>query len=478
MRGSSLRIFCGYFGGETMKRVAIVGGGVAGLAAAYELARLARDGAAVQGVLFEASTRLGGIVETVREGGFVIECGPDAWVTEKPWARELAEELGLGDEVMTSNDAERKTYVLIDKKLQAMPDGMRMMAPVDLVALDASEMFSAEAKQAYRDEVGRAEELRASAPAEDESVAEFVRRHFGDEVLEKIGVPLLSGVFGGDVAKLSVRAVMAPFVAMELECGSLIVALQARAAAAKTDSVFTTLRSGMGTLVDRMIAAIPEEWVRLAAAVQFVSYGEEGWLVGTARGVERFDALMMAAPVDVARVLLEPVDERAAELMEMEASSAVVVGFGFPDSVKFAVPPGFGFLVPPGTDSLLLACTFVDQKFNSRVPPGGRLLRAFFGGKAADRLMRCGNDETAAVARLELARILGPLPEPQMTVVRRWPRSLPQYGVGHLERMKDLEARTRALDGLWLLGNGYRGVGVPDLIRDARTAARQFVERQ
>src|ERR1700692_4439775 len=176
-----------------MKRGAIVGGGVAGLAAAYELARQARGGAAVQVVLFESSTRLGGIVETVREGGFVIECGPDAWVTEKPWARELAEELGLGDEVMASNDAGRKTYVLIDRKLQAMPDGMRMMVPADLDALDASELFSAEAKQAYRDEAERAEELRTNAPEEDESVAESVRRHFGEEGVEEIWNPALSG---------------------------------------------------------------------------------------------------------------------------------------------------------------------------------------------------------------------------------------------------------------------------------------------
>jgi oxygen-dependent protoporphyrinogen oxidase len=222
-----------------------------------------------------------------------------------------------------------------------------------------------------------------------------------------------------------------------------------------------------------MIASIPEDWIRLGADVRFVSYGEEGWLVGTARGVERFDALLMAAPVDVACSLLAPVDAEMAPMMEMDASSAVVVGFGFPDDTKFSVPPGFGFLVPPGSDSLLLAATFVDQKFDDRVPQGGRLVRTFFGGKAAERLMRCGNDEIAAVARMELARILGPLPEPQVTVVRRWPRSLPQYAVGHLERMKTLEERVSMLNGLWLLGNGYRGVGVPDLIRDARAAARQ-----
>lgn len=455
-----------------MKRIAIVGGGVAGLAAAYELAQRMNSGAAIQVVLYEASTRLGGIVETVREGDFVIECGPDGWVTEKPWARQLAEELGLNDELMPSNDATRKTYILIDNQLRAMPDEMRMMVPADLDALDASELFSAEAKQAYHDERSRAEELKASAPHDDESVADFVLRHFGEEVLEKIGAPLLSGVFGGDVTRLSVRAVMAPFVAMEREQGSLIAALQKRWTS-KPTSIFTTLRSGMGTLVDRMIAEIPPRWIRLSAAVKYVSRDEGGWLIGTAHEVERFDVVLMAAPVDEARSLLAPVDTRMAELMQMDASSAVVVAFGFPDAGRFPVPPGFGFLVPPGSGSRLLACTFVDQKFSCRVPQGGCLLRAFFGGAVAERMMRCGNDEAAAVARLELARILGPLPEPQITVVRRWPKSLPQYGVGHLERMAELDSRVKTLDGLHLLGNGYRGVGIPDLVRDARAAARE-----
>jgi len=457
-----------------MKRIAIIGGGVAGVAAAYELGQLTRQGNHAQAVLFESSARLGGIVETVREGEFVIECGPDAWVTEKPWARELAEELGLGSELMPSNDDARKTYVLIENRLLAMPDGMRMMVPRDLDALDASDLFSAEAKQAYRNEVTRAEELKSRAPASDESVAEFVKRHFGEEVVEKIGAPLLSGVFGGDAGRLSVQAVMAPFVAMEREHGSLIAALQARRSLA-ADSVFTTLRSGMETLVDRMVAAVPPDWIRLNDAARFLSYDEEGWLVGTTHEVERFDAVLMAAPVDVAQSLIRPVDERMAELMQMEASSAVVVGFGFPDSGRFSVPPGFGFLVPPESGSLLLACTFVDQKFRHRVPEGGRLVRAFFGGAAAERLIPCGNDEIAAIARLELARILGPIPVPQVSVVRRWPRSLPLYGVGHLERMAELEHLAKKLKGLWLLGNGYRGVGVPDLVRDARWAAQAAI---
>ena len=154
-----------------MKRVAIIGGGVAGLAAAYELTRCARADAPLQAVLFEASGRLGGIVETVREGGFIVECGPDAWVTEKPWARELAQELGLGDEVMHSNDAGRKTYILAEKRLVAIPDGMRMMVPSNLDALDSSELFSAGAKQAFHRELARADVLRDEPPATDESGA-------------------------------------------------------------------------------------------------------------------------------------------------------------------------------------------------------------------------------------------------------------------------------------------------------------------
>ena len=461
-----------------MKRIAIVGGGIAGLTAAYELSQQARNGASIEVVLFESTHRLGGIVETIREGGFIIECGPDAWVTEKPWAKALADELGLADEIISSNDDTRKTYVLLDGHLQPMPDGMRMMVPTDLTALDNSELFSHEAKQAFHAEITRADELKATAPQHDESVADFVHRHFGNEVLEKIGAPLLSGVFGGDVAKLSIRAVMAPFVAMEQQQGSLIAALQSRAkTATEKPAIFTTLRSGLGTLIDRMIAAIPPEWIRLGDEVSFISNSDEGWIVGTAREVERFDAIIITTPIDAARSLLEPIDNRIAKLMEMDASSAVVVGFGFANAANFTIPPGFGFLVPPGSGSLLLAATFMDQKFPDRVPENGRLVRAFFGGAAAERLMRCGNDETASVARLELARILGPLPEPQVTVVRRWPRSLPQYSVGHLDRMAELTNRVQIIKGLTLLGNGYHGVGLPDLIRDARDAVRSITSR-
>ncbi|WP_263382213.1 protoporphyrinogen oxidase [Granulicella arctica] len=451
-----------------MKRVAIVGGGIAGVTAAYALAS---SGEPVEAVLFEASGRLGGIVETVRERGFVIECGPDGWVTEKPWAQELAEELGLGGEVISSNDATRKTYILKNGALVAMPDGMRMMVPGDLGTVDASSLFSDTAKRAFHEELTRTAELMASAPENDESVASFVRRHFGDEVLDTVGAPLLSGVFGGDVETLSVRAVMGPFVAMERQYGSLIRATRVRATAG-TRPVFTTLRSGVGALVEGMVAAIPCSWVRLGTAVSSLTRTGDGWSVGTAAGDEEFDVVLLAAPVDVAGALLRGSDEQAAELMRMEASSAVVVAFGFLES--FVLPGGFGFLVPPGgAGDSLLAATFVDQKFDGRVPEGGRLLRAFFGGAVGARLLGASDEAVTVLAREQLERILGPLPGAAVTVVRRWPRSLPQYAVGHLERMAELDELVRGMGRIWLLGNGYRGVGLPDLIRDARSAVRE-----
>lgn len=458
------------------RRIAIVGGGIAGLAAAYELAKLSRGQVSIDVTLYEASPRLGGIVETVHEGGFTIEGGPDGWVSEKPWAGELAVELGLEDELIYSNDDQRRTYVLIDGVLKAMPNGMRMMVPADLAALDESDLFSQQAKRAFHQEIARAAELKALAPVDDESVAQFVRRHFGEEVLEKIGAPLLSGVFGGDVTQLSVRAVMAPFVALEREYGSLILGLQAREASNRKSALFTTLRSGLRTLIDRMVASIPQQWIRLGVKVGAIARENDGWTVTSTAGSESFDTLLLAPPLHVARELLEPIFPAAAALMQMEASSAVVVGYGFDDAAQIPIPEGFGFLVPPDSRNLLLACTFMDQKFPHRVPPGGRLLRAFFGGSSAERVLKCGNDEIAAIARMELARILGPLPEPRITVIRRWPLSLPQYGVGHLERMQELQDRISALGNLYLLGNGYRGVGLPDLVRDSRAAARSILQ--
>jgi oxygen-dependent protoporphyrinogen oxidase len=457
-------------------KVAIIGGGIAGVSAAYELARAGADF-----TLYEASHRLGGIVETVRRDGFVIECGPDSWVTEKPWARELAVELGLDAEILPSNDGQRRTYIVQDKQLIAMPDGMRMMVPAKWEPLLSSPLFSEQARLAYLREPKRADELKESVPDSDESVASFVRRHFGDEVTDTIAAPLLAGVFGGSIDLLSVRAVMPAFVKLEREHGSLITALQKSARSGGSASVFTTLQSGLQTLVDRMTAALPASSVRLREAAMGLERSGSKWLVRTS-AAEEFDAVVVATPADVTRSLLAPLDPAFDELLAMDASSAIVVALAFaPEEAKsLQIPRGFGFLVPQTKadlhpDPQLLACTFVDQKFSHRVPEGAVLLRAFFGGEAAPRLLTSPEDEIVSLARRQLSSLLGPLPDTSFTVVRRWPRSLPQYAVGHLERMKRLDERVGAIPGLHLVGNAYYGVGLPDLVRQGRETAWRLV---
>lgn len=457
-----------------MRRVAIIGGGLSGLSAAYELSRDAR----VEFMLYEASPRLGGIVETVRKDGFVIECGPDSWVTEKPWARELAIELGLETEIIPSNDRQRRTYLLQQGQLIPMPDGMRMMVPADMAAIMESPLFSAEARLAYQREPQRADELKASAlkEHEDESVASFVRRHFSDEVTCTVAGPLLSGVFGGDIEVLSVRAVMPAFVRMEREHGSLIAALQTRANA-NSNAVFTTLRSGLGTLIDRMAAALPAERVQLSHQVIAVDRRDQRWNIRTIDAEELFDAVIIATPVHVTRSLLRHIDEQFDSLLAIDATSAIVAAFAYsPEQAGgLTIPPGFGYLVPQQSEanSQLLACTFVNQKFPHRAPPGGVLLRAFFGGNTAAGLLSDSDDALAALVLRRLTEALGPLPSPAFSIVRRWPLSLPQYGVGHLERMAKLGSLVASHPGLDLAGNAYYGVGLPDMVRMGRNAARR-----
>jgi oxygen-dependent protoporphyrinogen oxidase len=477
-----------------MKRIAIIGGGIAGLAAAYELEKQRQRGAEIDWHLYEATNRLGGILDTTLVDDFVLEGGPDGWVSEKPWLRDLAIELGLEADLIVSNDATRKTYILIDGKLQPMPDRMRMMVPEDLSTLEGSPLFTDAAREAYAAELANAETLKQQAPEQDESVASFVLRHFGQEVLDRIAAPLLSGVFGGDVAKLSVRAVMPAFVTMEREHGSLILALQEstkRRGDRPVQPIFTSLRRGMGSLVTAIVVKLPAERLHLERSAASIKREGGLWCLRTVdasrsgragKSKRHFRHIMLATPADVTRALLQPLDAEAASLLPTDASSAVLTTLGWQAeaAATFHLPAGFGFLVPQheSCSNHLLACTFVDQKFSKRVPPNARTVRAFFGGTAAEALAPQTDEAIAAESLNQLMRILGPLPQPDLalTLVRRWPRSLPQYEVGHIERIQALDARIAALGNISLLGNAYRGVGMPDLIHDSLAAVKALAE--
>jgi protoporphyrinogen/coproporphyrinogen III oxidase len=469
------------------KRIAIVGGGISGLTAAYILHR--DYSRTCEFTLFEANLRAGGIIETVHAHGFTIECGPDSWVTEKPWAEQLARELGLAHELLPSNDRERRTYIARgsgeqDRSLVALPDAMRMMVPTDLNAMLASPLFTESAKQAYMAEPPRAAELRHTALLNrgidaDESIAAFVRRHFGDEVVSVVAGPLLAGVFGGNIEKLSARALLGPFVTMEADHGSLITAMQQRHQTSRLP-VFTTLAGGLGTLVDRLLQTLPPASIRLSCPVLAIDSLPGGWVVKTANGHERFDRVLIATPLDTARQLLASLPsaqaKRAATLLPANAASGLVVVLGYKAQIKHVptVPKGFGFLVAASRagNHSLLACTFLDQKFQGRAPEGATLLRAFFASSAADELSRRSDREIAVIARNQLVELLGPLPEQaDITIVRRWPRSLPQYEIGHLTRMEEFNVCLSTLDGMSVAGNAFGGVGLPDLVRDATQGA-------
>jgi protoporphyrinogen/coproporphyrinogen III oxidase len=466
------------------KRVAILGGGISGLTAAYILHRDHSE--TCDFTLFEAENRLGGTIETIHADGFTIECGPDSWVTEKPWAEQLARELGLADELLRSNDHARRTYIARNGSLAPLPDAMHMMVPADLSTVLDSPLFTETAKQAYMAEPSHADQLREAALANrgddiDESVAAFVRRHFGDEVVETVARPLLAGVFGGDIDKLSARALLGPFIAMEAQHGSLIAGLQQRNRTPKS-AVFTTLSSGLATLVDRLRMNLPAVSVRLSSSVLAVDSLPAVWTVETTKGREVFDRLLIATPLDTTRRLLArlPLTEarRAATLLPADATSGLVVAFGYREQDKPTptIPKGFGLLVAaPARDHSLLACTFLHQKFPNRAPEGATLLRAFFASSAADELSPRPDRVVATIARDQLTGFLGALPEhPDVTIVRRWPRSLPQYEIGHVARMTQFNICLASLQGLFVVGNALRGVGLPDLVRDAIDAAHSI----
>jgi oxygen-dependent protoporphyrinogen oxidase len=463
------------------KRIAIVGGGISGLTAAYVLQR--DYAGACEVALFEATDRLGGIIETVCTNGFTIESGPDSWVTEKPWAEQLARELGLGEELLPSNDRERRTYIARAGSLIPLPDAMRMMVPTDLDAVRSSPLFTETAKGAYEAEPLRASELREAAllhrgPDADESVADFVSRHFGDEVVHTVAGPLLAGVFGGDIEKLSARALLGPFVALEAQYGSLIAGLQ-QSRRSSAAPVFTTLATGLGTLIDRLLQTLPPTSIRLSSPVLALHPFSTGWEIETQDGRQQFDRVLIATSLDTTHRLLAslslPQAQRAAELLPTDAASGLIVALGYSAGVQPVpiIPPGFGFLVANSSgEHGLLACTVLHQKFPRRAPPNAILLRAFFASSAADTLSEHSDEQIATIAREQLTQFLGPFPEhADITIVRRWPRSLPQYEVGHLARIAQFENCIESLPGIAVAGNALRGVGLPDLIRDATHAA-------
>jgi oxygen-dependent protoporphyrinogen oxidase len=458
-----------------MTRIAIIGGGISGLTAAFTLEEQGPAGG-VEYVLYESSLELGGVLRTAHIDGCIVEAGPDSFITEKPWAADLCRTLGLGDQLIGSNDADRKTYILVRGRLIPMPDGLMFMVPTKVLPTGFSPLFS------WTTKLRMAQELfhPPGAANGDESVASLVERHYGAEMVDRLADPLLAGVYGGEAASLSVRAVLPRFAEMERTQGSLGRAMLAarkklpRSQTKPTPPLFTSLKNGMQQLVEVLVTRLPPSSLLTQAPVLSIQREAGGWSVFTGSKPDQFNAVVVALPALAAAKLLSTCSpELSSELAAIGYSSSITVGLGYGRDVRRSLPPGFGFLVPRSEGKRLLAATFVHNKFPHRAPEDRAILRCFFAGSSAENVWRLSDDAIVAIVRNELQQILGLRATPLFARVYKWKSAMAQYGVGHLERLDRIERLRQQLPGLALAGNGYRGIGVPDCVRSGQQAAAQ-----
>ena len=463
-----------------MRRIAIIGGGIAGLAAAFYLQRARDLGAALEYVLYERSSRLGGVLQTEDVEGFLLEAGPDSFLTAKPWAAQLARDAGLADQLINSLDQARKVHILVRGKLVPMPEGLQFMVPGKMLPALLSPLFSWSTRaHIAREAWGR---FPRQSPSTDESAASFVSRHFGDEMVERVANPLLAGVYGGDASRLSARAVLPSFVELEARHGSLIRGLRARAqvAAKPVAGIFTSFKKGMRQFVQAVTTGIDHQAIRLNADVSGLTHNDSGWLVTSAQAAtgddKPFDSVVLAVPAYAAASLLEPVNlPLAAALGKIPYSSSVLALLAYDQQAAQQLPAGFGFLVPHSEGRRMLACTMVHNKFSGRVPPSAALLRVFMGGAADEEVMSLQDEQIQAIAQTELQQILGLRASPRFCRIYRWPRAMPQYEVGHLDRITEIETAASHTPGLFLAGNAYRGIGIPDCVHSGAKAAEKII---
>ncbi len=456
-----------------MRRIAIIGGGISGLSAAFYLEQQRRKGAPLEYLLFERTSRLGGSLQTEHADGCLIEAGPDSFLTEKPWAADLCRELGIAGQLIGSNDADRKTYILVKGRLVPIPDGLMFMVPTKILPVVFSSLFSVGTKIRMAQEWFHPPRQAGC----DETVAALVERHYGPEMVDRLADPLLSGVYGGEASGLSVRAVLPRFAEMEAKHGSLgrgMLAARKRMATSNAPArpLFTSLKDGMQQLVDAIVAQLPREALRNGSTVRALRLDGSSWLVALDdSGGERFDSVILATPAPVAGALLAPVQaELARELSAIAYSSSVTVTLGY-ERASLRLPPGFGFLVPRSESERMLACTFVHNKFPHRAPQDRALIRCFLGGSRDEEILGWPDQQIELAVRTELRDILWLTAKPLFCRIYKWQGAMAQYGVGHLERLERVERMRQQLPGLALAGNGYRGIGVPDCIRSGKEAA-------
>lgn len=459
------------------KRVVIVGGGIAGLAAAYRLRQTAPD---VQVVLIESENRLGGKIVTERVDGFVIEGGPDTFLSYKPRGVGLCRELGLEDRLHGTNEKIRRTYVMRRGKLYELPEGLTGLIP---------SRFGPMAKTGLISPLGK---LRMGLdffipprPGDgDETLASFVERRLGRELYDRLIEPLLSGIYAGDGEQLSLSATFPQLRQIELEHGCLIKGMLAtrrnslssngRKPDSKIRSAFLTPTTGLAEIVEVLEAKLAAVEIRLWARVTHVEANASGYVVALAGGTPlHADAVVLATPAFVTADLVSGLDTQLRNtLKSIPYASTATVSVAYPLSDIPRPLDGYGYIVPRAEGRSILACTWTSTKFPHRAPEGYGLIRAFIGRAGQEDILDRSDDELLTLVRDELRAVLGITAPPMLHRIFRWPKTMPQYTLGHLDRLRGIEQRLAHHPGLFVAGNGYRGIGIPDCIASGEQAAQ------
>ncbi len=477
------------FTSTPVPRIVIVGGGISGLAAANrileESQRLQKP---VQLRLLEAASRLGGVIHTVERDGFVLEGGPDSFISEKPWALALCRRLGLESRLIGTMESHRRSFIVRQGKLLPVPDGFYLMAPTQLWPVVTTSIFSWPGKLRMAADL-LLPRRKISAPGQDESLASFVRRRLGQEALERMAQPMVGGIYTADPEVLSLRATMPRFLEMEEKHRSLILAMlrqHQQAMSVKSASVagpryglFVSLDRGMRGLVEALEKKLPPEALHLNCEVRSLqrNVSARRWVLQLQNGSQiEADAVCLALAAYQSAEIVENLDARlAGKLRKITYASTATVNLAYRDEDLPSPLEGFGFVVPAIEKRELLACTFSHMKFAGRAPRQHVLLRAFMGGALQPQSFAFGDSEMVSIVRRNLAQLLNIQRPPVFALVERHPSAMAQYHVGHLDLIAGIEALIEKHPSLQLAGNAFAGVGIPDCVRWGEECASRLL---
>lgn len=470
-----------------MTHIVIIGGGIAGLATAYYLQKQREaTGAPLDYTLIESDTRFGGKIVTRTIDNFVIEGGPDSLVTTKSWGVALCRDLGLDNELIPTNDYKRGIFILNKGKLIEFPGGFRLTVPTEFVPFALSPLITPLGKL----RMGLDLFIQPRQETGDESLASFIRRRLGNEALDKIAGPMMAGIYMADPERMSLQSTFPQFLEMEQQHGSLIKAMQRAkknrptngAANGKPQPMFLSLKGGLNDLVEALVQRLQGELClgQRVAAIRSTNPGFEIWLDNAAYPPLTADAVVLAVPAYTAAHLVEPFLPQLAQLLaEIRYVSTATISLGYrrADVIKQHNFAGFGFLIPKSEQRKLAACTWSSTKFDGRAPNNDVLLRAFVGGDSREEVVDLPDNELLSLIKAEIADLMGVTATPVVHQIFRWNKGNPQYDVGHLAQVDRMQELAQQMTGLYLTGSAYRGIGIPDCVKDAMLTVESIFKR-